>query len=271
MATNNITTSTVTINNYLSTYIPTKVCNTCRTIKPLTEFYKCKTCNDGYRSMCKNCCSNYQKELRKEHKNEISKYHQDYYQKNKIKMDDYRKEYYQQNKDEYAKYRQEYYKENKIKILEQNKEYNILNKDKMDKIKREYRKNRRTYNPIYRLIEINRRQINESLHYNKKATSTINLLGCNKEFFYHFIKFLLLYDISDDEFKNNYKIDHVVALENFDLSDQENQFIAFSWQNCRSLLNSKNRSKGAKRDVWSEVMQELQVYVFLKQYYPDEY
>ena len=76
--------------------------------------------------------------------------------------------------------------------------------------------------------------------------------------------------MSDDEFKNNNEIDHVVALANFDLSDKENQFIAFSWQNCRPLLKSKNRSKGAKRDVWNEVMKELQVYVFLKQYYPEE-
>ena len=79
------------------------------------------------------------------------------------------------------------------------------------------------------------------------------------------------YDMNDDEFRNNYEIDHVVALANFDLSDQKNQFISFNWQNCRALLKSKNRSKGAKRDIWSEVMQELQVYVFLKQYYSEEY
>ena len=33
--------------------------------------------------------------------------------------------------------------------------------------------------------------------------------------------------MTDDEFKNNYKIDHVVALENFDFSNQENEFIVF--------------------------------------------
>ena len=79
------------------------------------------------------------------------------------------------------------------------------------------------------------------------------------------------YNMTDAEFTNNYEIDHVVPLSSFDFSNEENQFIAFNWQNCRALLKSKNRSKGVKRDVWSEVMQELQVYVFLKQYYPDEY
>ena len=77
--------------------------------------------------------------------------------------------------------------------------------------------------------------------------------------------------MSDDEFKTNYEIDHVVALANFEISDQENQFIAFSLQNCRPLLKRKIRSKGAKHDIWSEVMQELHVYVFRKQYYPEKY
>ena len=36
-------------------------------------------------------------------------------------------------------------------------------------------------------------------------------------------------------------------------------------------LKLKNLSKGAKRDIWSELMQELKVIVFLIQYYPEEY
>ena len=75
--------------------------------------------------------------------------------------------------------------------------------------------------------------------------------------------------MNDNEFRNNYEIDHVVPLSSFDLSNQDNQFIAFNWQNCRAFFKCKNRSKGAKRDIWSEVIQELQVNVFLKQYYPE--
>ena len=41
------------------------------------------------------------------------------------------------------------------------------------------------------------------------------------------------------------------------------------WTNCRPLLKSKNLSKGAKRDLWSEVIQELKVLVFLKLYYTE--
>ena len=58
MASHNITTSSVTINNYPSTYIPTKVSYTCRRIKYVTKFYTLKTSNDGYYNICKACRKN---------------------------------------------------------------------------------------------------------------------------------------------------------------------------------------------------------------------
>ena len=70
--------------------------------------------------------------------------------------------------------------------------------------------------------------------------------------------------MDDKEFKENFAIDHVKPLGTFDFSDPENQFEAFNWTNCSPLLKSKNFSKGAKRNLWSEVMQELKVTVFLK-------
>ena len=54
----------------------------------------------------------------------------------------------------------------------------------------------------------------------------------------------------------------LLALANFDLLIPKNQFIAFNWQNTQPLLKSKNLSKGAKRDLLSEVMEELKVIVF---------
>ena len=64
MTTINITNNTGPINNYPSTYIPTKACNTCQ-IKQLTEFYKCKSKHDGYQTQCKICINNIRKEYYK--------------------------------------------------------------------------------------------------------------------------------------------------------------------------------------------------------------
>ena len=69
--TNNITSSTVTINNYTTTdhinepigSIPTKVCNKCFQIKQLIEFHKRKDTYDGYRNQCKSVLMNYIKNI----------------------------------------------------------------------------------------------------------------------------------------------------------------------------------------------------------------
>ena len=67
--------------------------------------------------------------------------------------------------------------------------------------------------------------------------------------------------------KKLYHIDHVRPIATFNFSDSETQYDAFYLTNCSPLLKLKNLSKGAKRNLWSEVMQELKVTVFLKLYY----
>ena len=76
--------------------------------------------------------------------------------------------------------------------------------------------------------------------------------------------------MNDDEFKKCYHIDHVKPIATFNLSDPESQYDAFNWTNTQPLLISKNLSKGARRNIWSEIIQEMKVLVFLKLYYPDE-
>ena len=108
MTTINITNNTGPINNYNSTYIPTKVCKSCRTIKQLTEFYKDKSNHDGYQTRCKNCKKTKEKE---------------YYNKNKDDILKNRQEYYKQNKDDILKNQLEYYQQNKYSICNQKNEY----------------------------------------------------------------------------------------------------------------------------------------------------
>lgn len=50
---------------------------------------------------------------------------------------------------------------------------------------------------------------------------------------------------SEDKLTNNVNLDYVRSISNFDLSDPENQYNAFNWQNCSLLLKSKNLNKGA--------------------------
>ena len=77
--------------------------------------------------------------------------------------------------------------------------------------------------------------------------------------------------MNNDEFRKSYDIDHCRPIATFNLSDPDAQYDAFSWQNCQPLLKSKNLSKGANRNLWSEIMMELKVTVFLKLYYPESF
>ena len=131
------------------------------------------------------------------------------------------------------------------------------------------KKNRRINNPVYRFIQNNRTRIWTALKSNSKATNTIELLQCDGQFFYKWIQFKLPYEMSDEEFRQNYHIDHVKPLASFYLSIEGNQFEAFVWTNCCPLLKHKNLSKGAKRNLWLEVLLEMKVVVFLKLYYPE--
>ena len=231
-----------------------KTCNKCNQIKCVTEFHKDRKSNDGYKNQCINCRSNYQKEYSKE---------------NKDKFVENTKQYYEANKEKILSNSKKYYEINKDKMLKYSKEYKEINKDRINNTKRAWDKNQRNINPIYRLITNNRRRIRSALESNSKTAHTIYLLGCDRFIFYQWIQFQLPFEMSDDEFKKLYDIDHVKPIASFDLSIEQNQFEAFVWTNCCPLLKHKNRSKGAKRNLWLEVLQEIKAIVFLKLYYPE--
>ena len=80
----------------------------------------------------------------------------------------------------------------------------------------------------------------------------------------------LPHEMDVSEFKQNYEIDHCIPIATFALSNPKYQYDAFHWSNCQPLLKSKNRSKGAKRNLYSEVLQELKLIMFLKLYYLEQ-
>lgn len=67
-----------------------KVCSKCRTIKPVSEFFKNKNTKDGLQAWCGKC---------------MNKYYKNYYQKNKERLRKY-----------YKKYQRKYQKNNPIKV-----------------------------------------------------------------------------------------------------------------------------------------------------------
>lgn len=96
-----------------------KKCSKCSKIKPLDEFYKNKTTQDGLNCWCKSCVKVYQQE----HREQAIKYHQKYRQEHREQIAKYDK-----------KYRQKHHKE----ILKQQKKFCMLHQDERKKCQQNY-------------------------------------------------------------------------------------------------------------------------------------
>jgi len=102
-----------------------KICNKCKTSKPLGEFNKSKQREDGRQTMCR-CCA---KQYREANKDAIAAYHKQHYQANKDIINERKKQYHQANKDIINERKKQYYQANREAINERCKQYYEANKE----------------------------------------------------------------------------------------------------------------------------------------------
>tara|TARA_Y100000389_G_C17371096_1_gene469074 strand:+ start:237 stop:908 length:672 start_codon:yes stop_codon:yes gene_type:complete len=151
----------------------TKVCSKCGVEKSLDDYHRDKTHKDGRRTICKVCRSG------------TSKYSKEHYEKNKEKINKRKKEYYEKNKEVILEKAKEYYKENKEEVNKRTKKYYRENKDNINRVVANRAKERYQTEVTYRLKNIIRKSINQSLRgigYTKKSR-THEILGCSFEEF----------------------------------------------------------------------------------------
>lgn len=102
-----------------------KICKRCGIEKPITEFSNASRNKDGLNSWCKTCCSEYDRQYREKHKDEISHKTKVRYAENRLEILEKQKQHYHDNKDKFKKYREE----NKDRIAAQQAEYRRTHKD----------------------------------------------------------------------------------------------------------------------------------------------
>lgn len=98
-----------------------KVCNKCGEPKDISEFYKHKSYKDGLLSWCKQCVSNYRKEIYQNNKEKFKKLSREYCQNNKEKVKQSQKKYYWDNKDLRNQHHKKWYEKNKERISRRDK------------------------------------------------------------------------------------------------------------------------------------------------------
>jgi transcription elongation factor Elf1 len=205
----------------------TLVCSRCTHEKSIDMFgkYKRKS-NSGiilcYKRQCKTCLTDIQREKRIIEKTiDPIKYHEkwaNYYAKTK-----------EQNK---------LAKKAWLSIPE--------NRNKRNDYIRIYKENRRLNDPSFKLFENHRKRIWKSLK--NKNNSSKELLGCDINHYFEWITYTMTQDnnMSWDNYGTYWNIDHLIPVNNFDITIPEEVKKAFNWTNTWAMKSTNNFSKNSK-------------------------
>jgi hypothetical protein len=225
-----------------------KVCTKCGEEKALCEFNKDKTHKDGYRSVCKNCVYNYQRE-----RNLLNKKIK--LNKETISIEEYRKQYYQNNKEKIKEKSKLWYKNNLDKVKKTKDNYKpkkrLLDKayrEKNKEIRNLKEKIKRENDPLYRLTTNTRRLILKTFtsgNYTKKS-KTYEILGCSYDDFKTYLESLFEpwmnwdnYGLYNGELNHGWDIDHIIPLSTI---ITENDVIRLNhYTNLQPLCSYTNR------------------------------
>lgn len=163
-----------------------------------------------------------------------------YTESNYQKIRDRDKEYYYLNKDRIAQRRSDRYYENPSSYNDKKKKWNTANLGLL----REYYKKKRE-DPHYRIAGNLRTRVGIAFKGISKSQSTMELLGCDIEFFIMYISSLFTEGMSIDNY-GLWHIDHIRPCCSFDLTDVTQQKICFHYTNLQPLWAKDNFSKGGK-------------------------
>jgi hypothetical protein len=254
-----------------------KICSKCEIEKELVFFSKSSVSKNGYKSQCKSCIAEKERERRKsidfikrnkEYINSIpddvkKKRRKKYYLKHKDDILEKNKRYRQENKEYFKKYNYKYQQENKDKILlngkkwreenpERNKKWREENPDKVKEYRDRYSRSekckehrKKWYKSIKKrkpYILAWRSLLNNTLKRinRKKEDETIKLLGYSAIELKEHLESLFLDEMSWDNY-GEWHIDHIKMVSEFEEDTPVN--IVNSLDNLRPLWASDNCSR----------------------------
>ena len=141
----------------------------------------------------------------------------------------------------------------------------LYRENNIDKI-REYDRYRGKFNVNRRLLLSLRKRISKLLNGTSKNYHSIELLGCDIEFFRSWIEFQFTENMN---WNSNIHLDHVRPCSSFNLSDPVEQKICFNWQNIQPLFAEDNLSKECKvnHDLIDNHKQKAQYFLNLYNLY----
>lgn len=216
-----------------------KQCLKCNEIKSVNEFSREKRNKDKLRSFCRECDKKQSLKYRNDPKNkeritesrriQNKRYRENNREKIKIYQRNYQRTWSREyNKRDYVRsYQRKYHREHQKEWIRKR-----MDNDLNYKIKR-------------RLRDRLRMALKNCA--GKKAYKTMELLGCNIEFFKNYIALQFQDGMSWDNYGyKTWHIDHIIPCNSFDLTDPEQQKKCFHYTNLQPLWAKDNLLKGRK-------------------------
>jgi hypothetical protein len=223
-----------------------KNCSKCKQEKAFSEFNKDKRTKSGLTSECKLCKNTYLREhpeiSRKgnknfylKHKDEISKWHKEYWIKIKDTIKESRKLYRDNHKADAKRWRDSHKKEIKL--------YN----DTHRKEACERTTNRRNIDINFKLAGNLRTRNRHAMQGRIKSKKTLDLLGCSIEFFRNYLENKFTEGMSWENYgKGGWEVDHIKQCIKFDLTKSKEQHKCFHYINLQPLWLEENRGKNER-------------------------
>lgn len=125
------------------------------------------------------------------------------------------------------------------------KEWRFKNKERDRELNRLYKSKRYSTDINFRIAVNLRNRLRIAIKNNSKVGSAVRDLSCSIEQLKKHLESKFQFGMSWDNY-GKWHIDHVVALNNFDLSDYSQLKVACNYNNLQPLWAFDNRSKGDK-------------------------
>ena len=127
------------------------------------------------------------------------------------------------------------------------KKYYSENHDKVVKCNTEYQNKRSATDPIFKLEKNLRCRLYHALRSQavKKSTKTFDLVGCSVDNLWFWLESRFQPGMTRENY-GEWHVDHIKAVANFDLEDEEEQKKCFHYTNLQPLWAEDNLKKGTK-------------------------
>jgi hypothetical protein len=266
--------------------MPEKRCNICGVVKPYSEFRRHRDCIGGVAARCKKCVSKYDSKYRDENRDKVLEAQRKYdrrvrgeiargervvSERAKAVKRKYDLVYRRDNRERLTENAREYWIKNRDTLLERKRRYYLKNREEIKKkvaiyqsdpgfrrkrnaYLRDYTRRKRREDPMYKLVENLRCRVKDAVRGRyKKSRSAIELIGCSVKVVKWFLEQQFYPDPETGEemtWENygtfGWHIDHIKPISYFDLSNLEEQRMAFHASNLQPLWWHENLSKGGR-------------------------